>query len=80
VISVEDDGAGMDEAALRTLLQGLENGFVPSSRKSGMGMANVMRRISLFFEDGQRVQERVVIQSAKGKGTCVRIRIPYREG
>lgn len=80
VISVEDDGAGMDEDALRTLLQGLENGFVPSSRKSGMGMANVLRRISLFFEDGQRVQERVAIHSAKGKGTCVRIRIPISGG
>lgn len=50
-ITVEDDGMGMDEEMLRSLVEGLESGKVSSSKDSGVGIANVHRRLQLFFQE-----------------------------
>lgn len=79
-VSVEDDGAGMDEETLATLLRDLGSGFVPSQKKSGMGLANVFRRLELFCEAEEQRTDRLSIRSEPGGGTRVRIRIPLMGG
>ncbi|MBO7747461.1 sensor histidine kinase [Paenibacillus sp. MWE-103] len=78
VIAVEDDGAGMDETKLRRVIDGLARGTVPSSKNSGVGIANVQRRLKLYFgEAGESGKmPRLAIQSQKGAGTRVSVRIP----
>lgn len=82
IIAVEDDGAGMDEVTLRQLKEGLasEQESVPSSKKSGMGITNVERRIRLFYDKQEGAEERISIHSAKDQGTIVSIRIPMTGG
>lgn len=79
VITVEDDGAGIEEEALQKLQAGLKKGNVPSSKKSGMGLINVQRRISLFFESDPSDADSILITSRLGVGTNVQIRIPIKE-
>jgi len=78
-IVVSDDGAGMDEATLHSLTEGLETGRVPS-KKSGMGIANVYRRMKLYFAEEQGSPSRIAIRSRKGEGTSVRLTFPAVEG
>ncbi|QHW33486.1 sensor histidine kinase [Paenibacillus rhizovicinus] len=81
VITVEDNGAGMDEEKLRLLADGLESGKVPSSKNSGVGIANVQRRLRLYFaSDDDKSPAGIAIQSRKGAGTRVSITIPLNGG
>ncbi|MEK4511021.1 MULTISPECIES: sensor histidine kinase [Paenibacillus] len=77
-ITVEDNGVGMDEEKLRSLVEGLESGEVSSSKDSGVGIANVQRRLQLFFNNEQSAV--LSIDSRKGKGTRISIQIPVRGG
>ncbi|WP_040951977.1 sensor histidine kinase [Gorillibacterium massiliense] len=79
-ITVEDDGAGMDEEKMRKLVEGLESGKVPSSKKSGLGIANVQRRLQLFFADEVNKTAEIAIESRKGHGTRIKIHIPIHGG
>lgn len=78
-ITVEDDGAGMDEETLRSILEGLEKGQVVS-RKSGMGIANVYRRIKLYFGEEAEGACPISIRSRAGEGTSVRLKISMTAG
>ncbi|WP_239619082.1 cache domain-containing sensor histidine kinase [Cohnella mopanensis] len=75
-ITVEDNGAGMDEATLRSVTESLEYGQVPSTKKSGMGIGNVYRRIKLYYADDARTPGRIAIHSRSGEGTRVILTIP----
>ncbi len=75
-IAVEDDGAGMDEDKLRALIEGLESGTVSSSKNSGVGIANVQRRLRLYFAEEGVQAPRIDIASEKGHGTRISISIP----
>lgn len=69
---VEDNGTGMDEAALHALrdkLQGRESRS--SSGRNSFGMYNVAQRIRMYY--GGRSD--ITVKSEKGIGTCVRIRL-----
>ncbi len=60
VVSVEDDGAGIPEARLPTLLE------------HGIGVSNVNERLKVLFGDGYRMW----IDSEPGRGTRIEIEIP----
>ncbi|MFC6085710.1 histidine kinase [Sphaerisporangium aureirubrum] len=68
-ITVEDDGAGMDPARVRDLLDG-----EPPSGDSGIGLANVDVRLRQIY--GQEYG--LSIDTAPGEGTTVRMRLPKR--
>ncbi|QJD88446.1 histidine kinase [Cohnella herbarum] len=79
-ITVEDNGAGMDQATLRSITESLEQGQAPSARKSGMGIGNVYRRIKLYYADEAGAQSRISIHSKVGEGTSVILTIPTGAG
>jgi two-component system LytT family sensor kinase len=63
LVRVRDDGAGMSEAAAQAALAG---------RSSGIGLQNVHRRVESSFGAGYGL----VIDSAQGRGTEVRLTVP----
>ena len=79
-ITVEDDGVGMDEDKLRSLMEGLKIGKVTSSKDSGVGLTNVQRRLQLFFTGMDEQSAEMVIDSRKGEGTRIHIHIPIQGG
>jgi two-component system LytT family sensor kinase len=64
IIEVEDDGVGM---AARQLTDS------ESTRGAGIGMANISERLQVLYGDTARM----TIDSQEGKGTLVRIRLPF---
>lgn len=81
IVTVEDDGAGMSEESLRQLAEGLESGKVQSTKDSGVGIANVQRRLRLYFpSEGELAVSRISIQSQQGEGTRISITIPIDRG
>ena len=79
-ITVEDDGVGMDEEKLNSLVEGMDNGKVSSSKDSGVGIANVQRRLQLFFAGNNEQSAVMTIDSRKGQGTRINIQIPAQGG
>lgn len=72
VISVRDNGCGMDEGTLQHLLDGGKR-----EGKSGYGLYNVDQRIKLAYGTMYGLS----FESRVGEGTCVTIRLPEnREG
>jgi two-component system LytT family sensor kinase len=63
LVSVRDDGAGMSEEKARAALAGLDG---------GIGLQNVHRRLESSFGPGYGL----VIDSAPGRGTEVRLTVP----
>lgn len=74
VLSVEDNGVGMDQAAMEGLED--EEGEAESVGDGGIGLRNVMRRVRLA--SGGR--GRVLIESVPGRGTRVSVRLPIADG
>ena len=69
---VMDNGIGMNEEELSALRKEIE---MPGNRRStGFGLANVNKRIKLNYGESYGLQ----IQSKKGEGTDILIRIPAR--
>ncbi|MFI7613160.1 sensor histidine kinase [Nonomuraea terrae] len=68
-ISVEDDGAGMDPECARRMLDD-----DPSREGSGIGLANVDLRMRQIYGDAYGL----VVETALGEGTKVRLRVPKR--
>lgn len=66
---VSDTGPGMDEETLRAARDG-----TIKARGNGIGLANIRERLRLLFEDSE-----FEIESAPGRGTRVKIRIPKRK-
>jgi two-component system sensor histidine kinase YesM len=71
---VIDNGVGMDEEELNALRKEVE---MPGSKQStGFGLANVNKRIKLNYGNMYGLD----IQSKKGEGTHIIIKIPARQG
>jgi two-component system, LytTR family, sensor kinase len=71
VISVEDDGAGMDPDLMRQVLAGEASGG------AGIGLANVDERLRQVYGDAHGL----VVETALGAGMKVSLRVPkYRPG
>lgn len=67
VFKITDDGAGMDEKTLNSLLQAST-----TSDSHGYGVRNINDRIKLRYGE----QHGLKYKSEKGKGTEVEIRLP----
>ena len=76
-MEVRDNGCGMDEQQLAELIRGLETPPEERSSRSrqGMGVHNVHERIRIYF--GREYG--LTCESAPGKGTLIRVRIPAAE-
>lgn len=71
IIKIEDNGCGMEEEKIRSLLH--QNDASP---KKSIGFYNVHKRIKLFFGEAYGIE----IVSVANKGTRVLITIPMRKG
>ena len=69
---VIDNGVGMDEEALNSLREEIE--MTGSKQSTGFGLANVNKRIKLNYGNMYGLH----IQSKKGEGTDIEIKIPAR--
>jgi two-component system LytT family sensor kinase len=71
LISVEDDGAGMDPERMRRVLAG------EAPKGAGIGLANVDERLRQVYGDAYGL----VVETALGAGMKVSLRVPkYRPG
>mgnify|MGYP001232469613 CR=1 FL=1 len=82
VLTVEDDGAGMDSKALAALRRKLQSAEPLAEGRdedrgsfSGIGLRNVVERMRMVFGDGFRME----VKSEQGKGTAIRMFIPRKE-
>ncbi|HSV56275.1 MAG TPA: histidine kinase [Magnetospirillaceae bacterium] len=73
VLSVEDSGDGMAPEELRRILREAGGDLDPPA---GIGLWNVVRRVTLATEGRGRVE----VESLAGSGTVVRIRLPAEGG
>ncbi|MDR6226862.1 sensor histidine kinase [Desmospora profundinema] len=74
VVEVEDNGKGMDADTVRRLLHPeSEGGTQTSGHSTGLGVQNVLKRLRLFYGREEIVQ----IESEPGKGTQIRLSLPY---
>ncbi len=72
-IAVEDDGAGMDEHQIHRILEDTAN---ENARTSGVGVANVQKRLQLYYGEEYGIS----YTSEVGKGTTALVTIPMTEG
>ena len=76
---IQDNGCGMDERQLQELLQRLKKSDVlvqaVTDDKQGIGLANIYRRIKLFYGDEAEME----IQSQLNVGTIISISIPVHD-
>ncbi|MGV2963207.1 cache domain-containing sensor histidine kinase [Paenibacillus sp. AGC30] len=75
-IEVRDDGPGMDELQLQSVIHALHGGPAVSKKGTGVGLINVHRRLKLYF--GSQLGERckLSITSKVGQGTVICFEIP----
>lgn len=77
-ITVQDDGWGMEQETLERLREQMEKFRREQNYPAevrGIGIFNVYMRLQLFFGEDAQFE----IKSAKGAGTCIRMRVPKEE-
>lgn len=73
-IEVEDSGSGMEEEERRKLLERMQDASIDRLKEKGrVGVVNACLRLKMVTED----QVKFALESEKGVGTMVQIRIPY---
>ncbi len=74
ILEVEDSGDGMSEEEIERALREEEDGreALEAAAEHGIGLRNVIRRVSLATGERGRVE----LESVLGRGTTVRIRLP----
>lgn len=75
MLVIEDTGVGIQEDALDEVFKAFEQGSVGQARThegTGLGLTIAHRLVDLM--DGT-----IEVESEKGEGTCVVVRLPYRE-
>lgn len=77
VISVDDDGIGMDPEDVRRLLAGEARALADDGDAAGIGLANVDGRLRQVYGD----EYGLAVETGPGAGTKVTVRVPkYRPG
>lgn len=79
-ITVRDNGPGMDEGTLNSLMQAMEGGASISSKGTGVGIVNVQRRLRLYFDGEHGGRHGLQVASRPGEGTSVSFEIPSEFG
>lgn len=69
-ILVEDTGAGMEKERLQQIRESMKE----RGRGVGIGLGNIYRRISAYYEQGE-----VTVDSLEGKGTTVKVSFGRRK-
>lgn len=77
-VTIEDDGPGIEERVLNEIIKSLETGGVSSLKGSGVAIANVNKRLSLYYENA--LIKNLKIESKVGKGTKVYLELPLNGG
>lgn len=75
-IEVRDDGPGMDESRLQSVIHALHGGPAVSNKGTGVGLINVHRRLKLYFGSQLGERCRLSITSKVGEGTVICFEIP----
>lgn len=79
VLTVTDNGVGMDAAAVNALREQIAHGRKPTAEKNrrstGIGLHNIEARLRLYAG----ASEHVTVQSRPGLGTRVSIELPWQE-
>ncbi|MCW3793017.1 sensor histidine kinase [Paenibacillus sp. LS1] len=75
-IEVRDDGPGMDESRLQSVIHALHGGPSVSNKGTGVGLINVHRRLKLYFGSQLGERCRLSITSKVGEGTVICFEIP----
>ncbi|MCL6664159.1 cache domain-containing sensor histidine kinase [Paenibacillus amylolyticus] len=75
-IEVRDDGPGMDESRLQSVIHALHGGPAVSKKGTGVGLINVHRRLKLYFGSQLGERCRLSITSKVGEGTVICFEIP----
>ncbi|WP_078547652.1 sensor histidine kinase [Litchfieldia alkalitelluris] len=78
VIKVIDDGIGMDKETIERILRQVETGEVSSLKGNGVAIANVNKRLQLYYQDS--TYKGISITSEVNKGTCFEFEIPLTGG
>ncbi|MDQ0062686.1 cache domain-containing sensor histidine kinase [Paenibacillus harenae] len=76
-IEVTDNGPGMDTDKVQQLYAAMQIGYNRSAKGNGVGIANVDRRLKLYYESDT---DGLVIRSEKGRGTTIAFEIPNEYG
>ena len=76
LVEIIDDGEGMDEAKIESLILAGNEPELVRGHATGMGMYNVISRLKLFYniEDSRDI---IKIESETGLGTTVTLQIPH---
>ncbi|RED36865.1 sensor histidine kinase [Paenibacillus sp. VMFN-D1] len=80
VVTVTDDGKGIDEDSLRRIVTALQTGRTPPFKGSGMGIFNVQQRIKLYYGGDRPDESGLAIDSQIHRGTRVSLTIPIQTG
>lgn len=70
-LEVQDDGIGMEKETLEKIFEK----HVRDTRSNGVGLKNVNERIQLYYG----AEYGITFESAPGKGTTAKIRLPYQK-
>lgn len=76
LIEVTDNGEGMDEAKVKSLIFADFDQKMMHRHATGLGMSNVVNRLKLFYniEDSREI---IQIESVVGRGTRITLKIPH---
>ncbi|GIP27935.1 sensor histidine kinase YesM [Paenibacillus sp. J23TS9] len=80
VVTVADNGKGMDEDMLNRIVTALSTGKMPSTKGSGLGIFNVQQRIRLYYGRTGREHPGLTIHSGHNEGTNISLIIPIQMG
>jgi two-component system, sensor histidine kinase YesM len=79
LIQIIDNGAGMCEEQIKSILSNNKSSSEAKSHVTGIGMQNVIDRLKIFYNI-YNTEDIVDIQSEIGSGTNVTLKIPYDKG
>ncbi|NAP00263.1 HAMP domain-containing protein, partial [Halomonas sp. MG34] len=76
IVEVTDDGVGMIQEQIRDLTEEMEAEKEHVGHSTGIGLANVIRRLQLYYQKKDVVE----ILSTPREGTTIRLKLPKKEG
>lgn len=78
-VEVEDNGIGIDESKIKTIISPGSSKKNTGKHASGIGIHNVIDRLRLFY-NSKNINEVFEIESKVGYGTKVTLKLPYKKG